>query len=111
MKHGAHPWTNSSRRRNRENREKSSDLGGGEAVETFKDSKIQQSRFCFFEVILPPIIMEVENGVLEDVWLVSKWAIFQFHDYGRKGSQGAIAFLGLHFSVFFFFFKFLAYFC
>ena len=55
--------------------------------------------------------MEVENGVLEDVWLVSKWAIFQFHDYGRKGSQGAIAFLGLHFSVFFFFFKFLAYFC
>ena len=31
--------------------------------------------------------MEVENGVLEDVWLVSKWAIFHFHDYGRKGMQ------------------------
>ena len=29
--------------------------------------------------------MEVENGVLEDVWLVSKRAIFHFHDYGRKG--------------------------
>ena len=29
--------------------------------------------------------MEVENGVLEDVFsLVSKWAIFH-HDYGRKG--------------------------
>ena len=28
----------------------------------------------------------VENGVLEDVFsLVSKWAIFHFHDYGRKG--------------------------
>ncbi len=34
---------------------------------------------------LPPIIMEVENGVLEDVWLVSKWAIFHFHAFGRKG--------------------------
>ena len=34
---------------------------------------------------LPPIIMEVENGVLEDVWLVSKCAILHFHDYGRKG--------------------------
>ena len=26
----------------------------------------------------PPIIMEVENGALEDVWLVSK-CIFHFH--------------------------------
>ena len=34
---------------------------------------------------LPP--MEVENGVLEDVWLVSKWVIFHFHDYGRKGNE------------------------
>ena len=29
----------------------------------------------------------VENGVLEDVWLVSKWAIFHFHDSGRKGNS------------------------
>ena len=34
---------------------------------------------------LPPITMEVENGGLEDDWLVSKGAIFHFHDYGRKG--------------------------
>ena len=34
---------------------------------------------------LPPIIMEMESGVLEDVGLVSKQAIFHFHDYGRKG--------------------------
>ena len=34
----------------------------------------------------------VENGVrTEDVWLVSKWAIFhKNHDYGRKGSQGLL---------------------
>ena len=29
---------------------------------------------------LPPIIMEVENRALEDVWLVSKHVIFHFHD-------------------------------
>ena len=36
---------------------------------------------------LPPTIMEVENGGLEDDWLVSKGAIFHFHDYGRKSIQ------------------------
>ena len=34
---------------------------------------------------LSPIIIEVESGGLEDDWLVSKGAIFDFHDYGRKG--------------------------
>ena len=29
---------------------------------------------------LPPIITEVENGALEDEWLVSKATIFRFHD-------------------------------
>ncbi len=38
--------------------------------------------------------MEVENKVLEDVWLVSKWAIFHFHDYGRKGNVFGPAILG-----------------
>ena len=33
---------------------------------------------------LSPIIMEVENGGLENDWLVSKGAIFHFHGYGRK---------------------------
>ena len=31
--------------------------------------------------------LEVENGGLEDDWLVSKEAIFHFHDYGRKGNH------------------------
>ena len=29
--------------------------------------------------------MEMEYGGLEDDWLVSKGAIFHFHEYGRKG--------------------------
>ena len=40
-----------------------------------------------FGATLSPIIMEVENGGLEDVWFVSKWAIFHFHNYGRKGKS------------------------
>ena len=31
--------------------------------------------------------MEVENGGLEDDWLVSTEAIFHFHDYRRKGNM------------------------
>ena len=31
-------------------------------------------------ITLPPTIMEVENGGLEDDWLGSKGAIFHFHD-------------------------------
>ena len=36
--------------------------------------------------------MEVEHGVLEDVEIVSKWAIFHFHDYGRTGIFAGILF-------------------
>ncbi len=39
-----------------------------------------RQRACLTVGTLPPIIMEVENGVLE-VCFVSKWAIFHFHDY------------------------------
>ena len=34
---------------------------------------------------LSPIIMEVENGGLEDDFSLLLGAIFHFHDYGRKG--------------------------
>ena len=41
---------------------------------------------CEVGITLPPIIMEVENGVLEvgKMCLISKWAIFHLHDYERK---------------------------
>ena len=36
--------------------------------------------------ILPFLIMEVENGGLEDDFSLLSGAIFHFHDYGRKGT-------------------------
>ena len=35
---------------------------------------------------LPPIIMEVENGSIQDDRFLYNTAIFHFHDYGRKGN-------------------------
>ncbi len=39
------------------------------------------------KTLLPfsPIIMELENGGLEDDFSLLLGAIFHFHDYGRKG--------------------------
>ena len=34
---------------------------------------------------LPPIIMEVENGCISNIRVLSFRVMFHFHDYGRKG--------------------------
>ena len=43
-----------------------------------------------------PMIMEVENGGLEDDFSLLLGAIFHFHDYGRKG----ICSFNFHFVIF-----------
>ena len=41
--------------------------------------------YVSFRDTLSPIIMEVENGGLEDEFSLLLGTILHFHDYGRKG--------------------------